>query len=47
MDETNNKHRRDNSSSSTTTAQEYLWRDYRIDKNHSEKPVNTDGDIRT
>ena len=33
--------------SSTTTAQGHLWRDYRIDKNHLEELVNTDGDIRT
>jgi len=33
--------------SSTTIAQGHLWRDHRIDKNHPEEPVNTDGDIRT
>ena len=30
----------------TTTAQEHLWKDHKIDKEHPEEPVNTDGDIR-
>ncbi|CAB4395082.1 unnamed protein product [Rhizophagus irregularis] len=32
---------------STTTAQGHLWRDHKIDKDHPEEPVKTDGDIRT
>lgn len=32
---------------STTTAAGHLWRDHKIDKDHSEEPVNADGDIRT
>jgi len=31
---------------STTIAQEYLWWDHKINKNHPEEPENTDGDIR-
>ncbi|CAB4386802.1 unnamed protein product [Rhizophagus irregularis] len=31
---------------STTTAAGHLWRDHKIDKDHPEEPVDTDGDIR-
>ncbi|CAI2175256.1 4837_t:CDS:1, partial [Funneliformis geosporum] len=31
---------------STTTTQGHLWRDHRIDKDHSEESVKTDDDIR-
>ena len=39
------KHYKWTKGTSTTIAQGYLWKEYRIDKDHTEEPLNADSDI--